>query len=94
MLEYIELGCSPAQEDCVQVGHEDYHRLARAECMRYLELIRKYCGEEPPGARLAIKLFPHDFGSYYEVICYYETNSEEAMDYAFDLEANAPAYWD
>ncbi len=93
-MDFIELGSSPAEEDCVQVGNPDYHRLAKAECRRYLELIRKHCGEEPPGARLAIKSFPHDFGSYYEVICYYDSYSEEAMEYAFNLESDAPAYWD
>jgi hypothetical protein len=94
MTDYIEIGPSPCEEDCVQVGTEDYLARGRAECRRFIDLIRQECGEEPPGAVLTIKNNPHDFGTYSEVICRYNDSNEEAMDYAFFVESNAPTKWD
>ena len=95
MKDFIELGSSPCEEDCVQVSKEgDYVSAMRAECQRYLALIRAKCGEEVGKARLAVKGFPHDFGTYYEVVCYFDDTDEEGAGYAFRCEAHAPATWD
>ena len=51
-------------------------------------------GEEPEGTRLTIKANPHDFGTYYEVVCYFDDEDEEAARYAFRCEAEAPDEWD
>ena len=67
MRDYFSIGPTPSAEDCAQVGQPDYRRKALAECQRFIELIRKTLGPEPEGAELAIKSFPHDFGTYYEV---------------------------
>jgi hypothetical protein len=94
MRDFVELGSSPAEEECVQVrSGEDYLPAMRAECKRYLELIRKVCGEEPEGARLAIKSNSHDFGTYLDVVCYYDDGDEEAAEYAWGLEDKVPAKW-
>lgn len=94
MREYIEIGASPCNEDCIQVGDENYNVTARKECAAFIEAIRKKLGKEPSGAELRIKSFPHDFGSYLEVVCYYDTNNAEAMKYAYNCEARAPLSWD
>ena len=94
MRDYIEIGPTPPEEDCAQVGTENYHKDSRKECERYIEAIRKKLGNEPALARLAIKVFPHDFGSYREVVCYYDDMDETAMKYAFDCESNGPMTWD
>ena len=94
MRDYVTIGCSPSAEDCVQVGDPDYHTKARAECKRFRDLIRKKVGPEPFGALLKIKSFPHDFGSYMEVICEYEGEIEEAEAYAFKCENEAPEHWE
>ena len=93
MRDYLNIGSSPAEESCVQVGCDDYSTLARAECKRYIDAIRLALGPEPDGARLAIKGFPHDFGTYYEVICYYDDENEDAVTYAFKCESDAPVTW-
>ena len=93
MRNYVELGATPFGEDCVQVGTPDYHDLAKKECQRYIDLLRKKFGEEPEGARLAIKSFPHDFGSYLEVVCYYDEDNEKSGEYAYNMEATSPEYW-
>lgn len=91
MREYLNIGPCPAEENCVQVGEHDYERRSRAECQRFIDLIRNKIGHEPPGAQLAIKSFPHDLGSYLEVVCYYD--DENSAAYAFTVESDAPSMW-
>jgi hypothetical protein len=92
--DYITIGSAPCNEYCVQVGSENYASRARAECRRFLELIRAKLGPEPKGAQLAVKSFSHDFGTYYEVVCWYEVGNLEAENYAFRCESEAPCNWD
>ena len=91
--DYISIGPTPAAENCQQVGPTYDHTAARAECRRFLELIRQTVGPEPIGARLAIKSNAHDFGTYLEVACYYDDENETATDYAFRCETEAPENW-
>jgi len=93
MRSYIEIGSSPSEEDCAQVGTENYRERAIIECKRFIELIRRHLGQEPENAKLAIKSFEHDFGTYCEVVCYYSTDDEESLKYAFRCESNAPSAW-
>jgi hypothetical protein len=94
MRDYISIGSSPYDEPCAQVGQPDYRKNAVAECTRFIELLRDTVGPEPEGARLSIKWFPHDFGDYAEVVCYYETNMSASVDYALRCEAETPATWE
>ena len=94
MRDYVSIGSAPCDEDCVQVTKEgDYHEAMKTECRRFLELIRKKLGPEPPGTRLAVKANPHDFGTYYDVICYFNDNDDEGRHYAFRCEAQSPRTW-
>ncbi|MBI4294649.1 MAG: hypothetical protein HY669_00605 [Chloroflexi bacterium] len=95
MRDYMSIGLAPSDEACVQVNlRGDYHDAMKTECRRFLELIRKKLGPEPAGTRLAIKSNPHDFGNYYEVVCYYDDGDEDAVAYAFRCESDAPRTWD
>ena len=85
--EYLEIGCTPYEEDCAQVGQENFRELASLECQQYIKALRVVYGVEPIGAELGIKWNPHDFGSYTEVVCYYEPNNEKAINYAYTLES-------
>jgi hypothetical protein len=92
--DYIDLGSAPWDEPCVQVNpKEDYLPPMREECKRYIEALRKTVGEEPPGARLAIRTNPHDFGTYLSVVCYFDDNDEESYEYALRCEGDGPAKW-
>ena len=64
MANYLVLAPAPTEEDCVCVGEEDYMPRARAECQRFIALLRKKFGPEPAGAHLAVQSFLHDFGNY------------------------------
>ncbi len=92
--DYIELGPAPYRETPAQVGEPDYRANALRECRAYIQAIRNYLGPEPDGAQLGIKAFPHDFGTYYEVICYYDPDRPASVEYAFDCEGRGPATWD
>ena len=91
--DFMDIGSSPCDESCVSVGEPDYYERARVECARFIDLIRKKLGDEPPGARLATKSFPHDFGSYLEVVCHFDDSDEEASNYAYLCESEAPRTW-
>jgi hypothetical protein len=97
MKDYLNLGCTPHNEECQQVGENFDPEKAQEECERFIRLLRHVHGPEPVGARLAVKWFPHDFGSYPEVVCWYEESDEdeisESAEYAYKVEANTPESW-
>jgi len=94
MPSYLTLAPAPVEEDCAQVGTDDYTARARDECRRFMALLRTKFGPEPEGARLAIKSFPHDFGDYLEVVCYFDETLPESVEYAYRCEDKLPATWD
>ena len=91
---YLALAPAPVEENCVQVGTDDYTPKARAECIRFIALLRTKFGPEPAGARLTVKSFPHDFGKYLEVVCYFDETLPESVEYAYRCEEDLPATWD
>lgn len=94
MRDYLHLGPTPNEEKCAQVGVDDYHSKAHAECTRYIELLRKTFGPEPEGAQLRIKYEGHDFGTYLDVVCYFDDMFPDSIKYAYDLDANVPQTWE
>jgi hypothetical protein len=93
MSDYISLGPTPADEPCAEVGEELYEQKARAECRRFIKVLRETFGPEPSGAYLMTKAFEHDFGTYYEVVCHFNPEVPDSIDYAFRLEREAPTTW-
>src|SRR5687768_15243200 len=93
MKDYLNIGCSPAGEKCAAVGKMDYPHQAHKECRALINMLRRINGPEPSGAALRVKSFPHDFGQYYEVVCYYDETNKETIDYAFKCE-DLPENWD
>jgi hypothetical protein len=94
MHDFVCLGPTPCEESCACVGEEDYRERALEECRRFIQLLRKTFGPEPDGARLSLKWFDHDFGPYCEVVCHFNTELPESVDYAFRCESDAPATWE
>ena len=90
---YLSIGSSPCDEDCVQVGEEDYWARMLLECKKFKELIHQSCGSPPVGARLIIKTFQHDFGKYAEVCVEFEEGNKEATEYAYRVDREAPTRW-
>ena len=93
MRDYLEIGLVPGNEPCPQIGSETYAEDARAAGKRFIELIIEKLGEPPSGSSLRVKAFPHDFGTYHEVVVYFDDSERETIDYAFKVEAEAPSTW-
>jgi len=91
-MDYINIGPTPHDENCAQVGQEGYYIRARKECAAYCRQLRRMY-PEPDGGYFAVKSFGHDFGDYYEVIARYDDTDQEAINWAFAAEAGA-ANWD
>lgn len=94
MRDYISIGSSPYGEDCAQVGSDYYSIKSRKECAALIGQLRRLFGEEKGTACLAVKSFPHDFGTYHEVICYFNDDDEIGKEYAFKIENELPEHWD
>jgi hypothetical protein len=94
MRESIELGCSPSEEDCSQVGSPDYYLRAKKECRALIGQLRRQFGNEPGTARLGIKSNLHYFGTYHEVVCHFDENDNEGRMYAYKCEGEFPFNWD
>lgn len=94
MKDYIVIGGAPPDEDCVQVSsREPYYEAMKAECRRFKELMEKAF---PPveGSRFGIKTFPHDFGSYSEVVCWYDEDYPDSVEFAYSMECASPGTWE
>ena len=95
MTDYIDLGSSPCDEDCAQVGSDNYRHRARTECTAYInQLKRMFPTLSDTPVTLRIKSNPHDFGTYYEVIAEFNENDPRACALAYAMENGAPATWD
>ena len=92
-MDYITLGSTPPNEDCAQVGSDNYRERAMKECRAYKNQIERLL-PPPDGAYLSIKSFPHDFGTYHELVVWCNEEDEEASNYAYKLEGEGPANWD
>ena len=90
--DFINIGPCPPGEDTTQIAAGS--SAMKAECLRYILLLRDWFGQEPEKAQLAVKGFQHDFGTYYEVVCYYDSEDEASVNYAFNCEGNeGPMHW-
>lgn len=92
MRDFLYIGSSPVEETCVGIDAGSHAQVE--ECKRFIEVIRKVHGPEPEGAQLKVKSNLHDFGTYYEVICWYDDKFPDSVDYAFKVEAETPLTWE
>ena len=96
MYDYIELGPVPANEDCAQVGQPNFHRDSTTEMDAYIQLLyRAFPKAEELNIFFVKKWFPHDFGTYGEVIAKYDADNEESTNYVFNvIDKDLPGDWD
>lgn len=94
MRDYLVLGPTPCEESCAQVGTSDYAEKSRIEIRVYIAQLLRQFGE-PAGLNFfKEKRFPHEFGSYHEVVITYDDEDEASVDFAYNVENNLPAKWD
>ena len=88
--DYINIGSTPSSETCIGVGQPG----ARAETLVYSRQLKR----EFPAGMFTMKAFSHDFGTYHEVVAWFNTDAIVADDperqAAFDAEGGADEKWD
>lgn len=99
--ETIEIGSTPYNEDCAQLGTEGYELRARVECRAFkhqlLRMAKEAKRDVPPDVRFFVKANRHhDYGVYYELAVSFldEDDREDARDFALWIEGNLPEHWD
>lgn len=96
--EYMELGAAPYDVHPAQVGQDDYSEKSRKECAAFknqlLRILKKKTETLPDTFSLIVKSFYHDFGTYYEVVCKFKSDNENAWNLYDFLDENIPANWD
>lgn len=94
-LEHIWIGPTPADEPCLQVGSPEYSTIAaRAECAEFARQLTELC--PPPAdtvARFGIRTERHDFGSYHEVVAYFDPDDRRTVEWAYSAEALDVPHW-
>jgi hypothetical protein len=94
VIDFLYIAGNPADEPCVSVTPDAlYGDAMKMECKLFMEAIRRKLGPEPAGCQLRMKRESHDFGDYYEVICRYDDQNDEAIAYAYKAESESPATW-
>lgn len=90
--DYLNIGSTPPEESCAQVGSDDYYERSRAECAAYATMLQRIWSS----GDFRIKRFEHDFGSYYEVVAYFNPDDEHdpRAAAAYEAEADGPQEWD
>ena len=101
MRDYLNIGSTPAGESCAQVGSSNYYNDSMVECIVFKHQLERLF----PDGCFSKKAFYHEFGTYYEIVAWFETDLDETGEElssflqkqekaAYDAEANTPEYWD
>jgi hypothetical protein len=93
--DYVSLSSVPCEEECAQVGSENYHERMREESRRYIAgLKRLFPMPDGTTARFVNKGFPHDFGTYHEVCIVFSDSDEIGMAYAYHVDSHPVGTWE
>lgn len=93
--DYIYLGPAPANENCAQVGEPDYRIKAKKEMNTFIDQIyRQFPEIEETSIVIRAKFFPHDYGSYGDVVVIYDADDQESTILALKIESDVDTYWD
>ena len=87
----MELGLTPSEEDCPQVGEDDYTSDAFSCALRYIGMLEnRFPWANKNGIVFLLKAFSHDFGTYHEVVA---MHPEDKIELALLIQNNLPEYW-
>jgi len=91
MKQFIQLGTAPPDEDCAQLGSDNYQERARIEASIHIEQLNRFFKRKPKGFSFGIKRFNHDFGEYIDIVLYY---ADDEAERAYTLQEKQPKVWD
>lgn len=95
-MDYVILSSTPYDEPCVQVCSKRlYYPAMKHESLIYKrQLERLFPIPENLHCYFICKSFPHDFGTYIEVVIFFDDDDREAANFAYKVENEAPFHWD
>lgn len=96
MRDYITISATPLGESCAQVGTDNYNEQSRIETKVFAQQCIRVLEEQfdEIACLISIKSFPHDFGSYREVVAYFDGEDDNSVKQAYWLESHTPEEWD
>lgn len=94
MLEYMEIGPVPCEEDCAQVGQSDFRKIASKQMDAYISQLKREFATRLDVIDFGKKWFNHDFGTYGEVVVYFNPDDEYSTKSAYFVESHLPMNWD
>lgn len=95
MLNSMEIGPTPCDEPCAQLGSYGFEHQASKEMKAYInQLYRQFPDAIDNGVRFKARWFNHDFGRYGEVVIYWDDEDPIADEFAYKYESNLPEKWD
>jgi hypothetical protein len=95
-MESMSLGSVPYDENCVQVGQNNYSQLYRIESQLFIAQLYRILDEKFKERLITLRLkgSPHDSGTYHEVYVNYDPDNSLSVEQAFWLDSNVPERWD
>lgn len=94
MKDRLEIGPTPADESCEQVGTSDYNPLrAIKECQIFARQIIREFGPPPKGARVYVYT-SNNLDPYREVAVEFDDQFPDSVEYAFKVEGEVSQKWD
>lgn len=90
MKDYLSIGPCPCDETAKATGIDPFEEIY-AQAKQFRDTLIEYF--QPKHTTLAVKTFDHDFGSYAEVVVWYDVNDLNAVTEALAMECPPPT-WD
>lgn len=96
MKDHLNIGSALYEEDCAQVGSENYQKRSTVECRAFAGQCRRVLEKKYPDytVLIMVKSFPHDFGTYREVVVLYDDENKSEIEQALYLESADLSNWD
>jgi len=97
MREYLDIGSSPVDEPCAQLGTEEYLSRVRLELWAYRNQMERLWAvrlAEEPDMHFGVRANQHDFGTYHELVIHYDDEFETQANLAIEMQNESPATWD
>lgn len=94
MRTHLTLGPVPSEEACAQTTDKDYLERGRAECKRYVHLLRQRWPDRPEGVDFRVLHCPHDFGIYYDVGVFFDSDNRRQAEFVVMVESHLPKRWE
>lgn len=91
-MENLDVGPTPSDEDCAQIGDSDYYDVAKSECRRYMTGLTLLF-PPPIDAYFKIQGNPHDYGVYFSVAGRFNPENNDHLNWCRNLERDLPKTW-